>query len=168
MLGPLLFLMFINDLADELKCNHLFFAGDLTLISELRSSIQPAFSWSRRGDFPLNASKGCHLSTGGPPDLTLDLFEEAEDKSMQKCELINDVGLTVYSAFTLLTDVLTAPSKARGMLYFIKRSFTCLMKEIFVPLFRALVTPHLEDAIKQSVSASKRTCTTLKEYKGQQ
>ncbi len=32
-LGPLLFLIFINDLADELTCNHLFFADDVKLIA---------------------------------------------------------------------------------------------------------------------------------------
>ncbi len=42
----------------------------------------------------------------------------------------------------------TAANKARGMLYFIKRSFTCLIKEIFLPLYKALVRPHLEYAIQ--------------------
>ncbi len=41
-----------------------------------------------------------------------------------------------------------AANKARGMLYFIQRSFTCLTKEIFVPLYSALVRPHLEYAIR--------------------
>ncbi len=34
------------------------------------------------------------------------------------------------------------------MLYFIKGSFTCLTRENFVPLHRALVGPHLEYAIQ--------------------
>ncbi len=50
-LGPLLFLTFINDLENELICNHLFFADDVKLIAprsqqhELRSSIEQAFKW---------------------------------------------------------------------------------------------------------------------------
>ncbi len=32
-LGPLLFLIFINDLENELTCNHLFFADDVKLIA---------------------------------------------------------------------------------------------------------------------------------------
>ncbi len=32
-LGPLLFLMFINDLENEMTCNHLFFADDVKLIA---------------------------------------------------------------------------------------------------------------------------------------
>ncbi len=46
LLGPLLFLIFINDLENVLTCNHLFFADDVQLIAprsqqhELRSSIE--------------------------------------------------------------------------------------------------------------------------------
>ncbi len=53
-LGPLLFLVFINDLENELTCNHLFFADDVKLIAprglqhELRSSMQQTLSWSLR------------------------------------------------------------------------------------------------------------------------
>ncbi len=38
------------------------------------------------------------------------------------------------SAFTSSANVLTAANKARGMLYFIRWSFTCLTKEIFLSL----------------------------------
>ncbi len=67
---------------------------------------------------------------------------------MTKCEQINDLGILVNSAFTPSANVLTAANKARGMLYLIKRLFTYLTKEIFVPLYRALVRPHLEYAIQ--------------------
>ncbi len=52
------------------------------------------------------------------------------------------------AAFTPSANVLAAANKARGMLYSIKRSFTCLTKEIFVPLYSALVRPHLEYAMQ--------------------
>ncbi len=39
-------------------------------------------------------------------------------------------------------------TKQGEMLYVIKRSFTCLTKEIFVPLYSALGRPHLEYAIQ--------------------
>ncbi len=74
-----------------------------------------------------------------------------EGKSLQKCEQINDLGITVNSALTPSANVLTAADKARGILYFIQRSFTCLTNAIFVPKCSALVQS------KQK-----------KEYKGQQ
>ncbi len=95
-----------------------------------------------RWDLPINASKSHHLSIGGHPDDRLVLSEEANGEQMTKCEQINYLGVTVNSAFTPRANVLTAANKARGMLYLIKRSFTCLTKEIFLPLYRALVRRH--------------------------
>ncbi len=66
-LGPLLFLIFINDQENELAFNHLFFTDDVKLIAprsqqhELRSSIEQTLNWSRRWDLPVNASKSRHL-----------------------------------------------------------------------------------------------------------
>ncbi len=84
---------------------------------------------------------------GGHPDHRLVLSDEANGELMTKCKQINDLGITMNSAFTASANVLTAANKAKGMLYFIKRSFTCLTKKIFVPLYRALVRPHIEYAI---------------------
>ncbi len=88
--------------------------------------------------------KNHHLSIGGHRDDPLVLSEEANGEQMTKCEQINDLGVTLNSAFTPSANVLTKANKDRGMLYLIKRSFTCLTKEIFLPIYRALVRPHLE------------------------
>ncbi len=128
---------------------------------ELGSSIRQAFNWSQRWDLPLNASKSHHLSIGGTPDLRIALPEEAAGKSLQKCELINDLGITVNAAFTPSANVLAATNKARGMLYFIKRSFTCLTKEIFSYLYTVLWCNLISNTpSEQIVHTSKRILTT--------
>ncbi len=80
---------------------------------------------------------------------------------MQKCGRINDLGITVNAAFTPSVNVLAAGNKARGMLYFIKRSFTCLTNEIFVPLYSALVRPHLEYDIQANCPNLKKDINHL-------
>ncbi len=102
-----------------------------------------ALNWSRRWNLPINASKSHHLSRGDHSDVRLVLSEEANGEQRTKCEQINDLGVTVNSAFTPSANVLATANKARGILYLIKRPFTCLTKEIFLPLYRALVRPHL-------------------------
>ncbi len=47
------------------------------------------------------------------------------------------------------------------MLYFIKRSITCLTKKIFVPLYSALVRPHLEYAIRANCPYLKKDINHL-------
>ncbi len=74
------------------------------------------------------------MSIGSPPDLCLAVSEEAEGKSLQKCDQNNDLGIILNSAFTPSANVPTAANKARQMLYFINRLSTYLENEIFVPL----------------------------------
>ncbi len=80
---------------------------------------------------------------------------------MQKCEQINDLGITVNSAFTPSANVLTATNKVRGMLYFIKRSLTCVIYVIFVRLNSASVWPHFEYGIQAIVSSLKKDINLL-------
>ncbi len=148
-IGIFLFLILIYDLADEKTWNYFFFVDDIKPVAprsqqhELRSSIQQAFTWPHIWDLPLHARKSHHLSIGGTPNLRIALSEEADGKSLKKCEQSNDLGITVNAA-----NVLAAANKARGMLYFLKRSLTCLTEEIFVPLYSVLVRLHLEYAIQ--------------------
>ncbi len=65
------------------------------------------------------------------------------------------------AAFTPSANVLAAANKARAMLYFITRSFTCLTKEIFVPLYSALVRPHLEYTIQANCPYLKKDINHL-------
>ncbi len=65
----LLFLIFINDLADQLTCDDLLFTGHVMLITqqlELRSALRHARHSSLTWDHPLNATKSQYLSLGGP------------------------------------------------------------------------------------------------------
>ncbi len=85
------------------------------------------------------------------PDIRIALPEEAAGKSLQKCELINDLSITVKAALTPSANALAAANKARGMFYFIKISFTYLTKLIFVPLYSALVVleaSHMKNDFK--------------------
>ncbi len=55
---------------------------------------------------------------GGTPDLRITLREEAAGKPLQKCEQINDLGITVIAAFTLSANVPVAANKARHGAFF--------------------------------------------------
>ncbi len=62
------------------------------------------------------------------------------------------------STSTPSANVLTTVNKARRMLFFIRRSLTCLTKDIFEPLYSALVRLHLE-------YATQANCPSLKKKK---
>ncbi len=68
------------------------------------------------------------------------------------------------SGITHLTpsaNVLASANKASGILYFIKRSLTCLTNEISVRLYSGLMRPHLEYAIQANCSYLKKDINHL-------
>ncbi len=54
-----------------------------------------------------------------------------------------------------------ATKKARGMLFYLKRSFAALTPSIVLPLYKAFIRPHLEYAIQASSPILSRDCQAL-------
>ncbi len=55
---------------------------------------------------------------GSPPNFRLGLSKEGRGESIQKCEQIKDLAITVNSVFTPSANFRIAANKARGILYF--------------------------------------------------
>ncbi len=79
---------------------------------------------------------------------------------MTKCEQINDLYITVKSAFTPSANVLSAANKARGMMYFIYMPD----KGDLLPLYIALVRPNLEYAIQAYCADLKKNIYHLERF----
>ncbi len=58
-------------------------------------------------------------------------------------------------------NVARATKKARGVLFYLKRSFAALTPSIFLPLYKAFIRPHHEYAIQASSSILSRDCPAL-------
>ncbi len=69
-LGPILFVIYINDLTDNLTIDHLLYADDVKLIvrrkqlDALQSSLVASSKWSEDWELILNPSKSEHLPVG--------------------------------------------------------------------------------------------------------
>ncbi len=101
-LGPILFLIFVNDLPDVLSGNVLLFADDVKLISarsqyeDLHQNLQAAFQRSEDCDLPLNAAGCSHVAIGGSPPFPLTLIDGTTISSVDS---MKDLGVTVTSTF---------------------------------------------------------------------
>ncbi len=69
-LGPILFVIYVNDLSDNLTIDHLLYADDVKLIAprkqsdSLQSSMLASSKWSEDWALILNPSKSEHLPIG--------------------------------------------------------------------------------------------------------
>ena len=113
LLGPLLFVIFINDLPDV--CNSSFFflyADDSRVICNsmpsLYSDLKACIEWSKINLMQFNAAKTQFLFLGKEPHSPL-LFNEKENNSS---EFVKDLGICFLQAHLVLKNLLQYLSSA--------------------------------------------------------
>ena len=152
-LGPLLFLLFVNDIPDELKCRVKMFADDTKIWNPigklqdedmLREDLGKLEGWSNKWLLKFNAGK-CKVMTLGHKFNTSYTLDE---NSLEKIHIEKDLGVWVSNDLKPSLQCSKAASKAFGVLASIKRNFTSLNKEGFTILYRTFIRPHLEYCIQ--------------------
>lgn len=154
-LGPLLFVIYINDLLDNIESDGFLFADDTKIFRQisseqdslsLQSDIDNLENWSKTWLLRFHPDK-CHV-------LTLGKFENIKHTHRYKiCEMEMDhvfeekyLGVIVDSEISFEAHILKKVQLANNIVGLIRRSFSHLDGEMFVKLFTAFVRPHLEYA----------------------
>lgn len=161
-LGPLLFVLYINDLPDKVISSILLFADDTKIFKEVDSitdsliiqkDIEELEKWSTDWLLQFHPDK-CHVLTIGkfanikhahPYTLSEDQLEHVFTEK--------DLGILIDAELTFEEHISKQVNKANSILGTIKRSFENLTPQIFLTLYGAFVRPHLEYA--QSVWSPK-------------
>ena len=151
-LGPLLFVVFVNDLPGEVSSSVKMFADDTKIyrsvsqasdVHLLQADLNALSGWSEQWQLPFNREKCKALHLGrrnenhvydmGGTQLTQTLVEK-------------DLGIQVDSQLKFREQAAAAVSKASRILSVIRRSFGLLDETTLPLLFRTMVRPHLEYA----------------------
>ena len=144
-IGPLLFLLFINDMPNEMNCNIQLFADDANILKtvdneedhqDLAKYLDNLENWARLWQMRFNV---LHLGSRNPRyDYNLgDLILEAATEE-------KDLGVIIDEKLKFDKHTEAQVNKANNVIGLIRRSFKTLDKETLVWLFKALVRPHLE------------------------
>ena len=150
-LGPVLFLVYVNDLPESVKCDIKLFADDAKLYasskqgnsqhSQMQADLQSLANWSATWLLPFNVKK-CkilYLGTGNIQD-EYSLF----GASVQRVAEERDLGVIIDEQLKFRKQAAVAVSKASQILGVIRRSFELLDSQTLPLLFKTLVRPHLE------------------------
>ncbi len=138
-LGPILFLLFINDLPRVLSGAVLMFADDVKLISPrsesvvLQSDIHAIHSWTKEWDLPLNENKCSIISVGQSPAYPYTLYPGGP--AIINAETTKDLGVQVDRSFKPSRHCVLAAQRARAALFLIVRTFVRLTPKIFTTLY---------------------------------
>ncbi|BHF65879.1 hypothetical protein SprV_0200889200 [Sparganum proliferum] len=155
-LGPTLFLVYVNDCANELNCDVAMFAEDIKIWSTIRSEVDEARlqtnldhleQWSKDWLLPFNVNKCnflrvCRTSS---PNHTLYLLT---GKPLQEVDAQKDLGLWITTSLKPSLQCSKVAKSAMSILYLVKRAFSSFDEDCFAKVFQTFVRPHLEFAIQ--------------------
>ena len=154
-LGPLLFVVYINDLPDVVKSNVLLFADDTKIYRQicsrndalmLQNDIKSLTDWSEKLSLKSNTSK-CHVLTLGKLENIMYtqrylLYEDELEHVFQE----KDLGVIVDMELTFEEHISAKVNKANAIMGLIRRSFNFLDCGMFRKLYTTFVRPHIEYA----------------------
>ena len=151
-LGPLLFVIFINDLPEGLSSHCKIFADDTKLYGspEDHDSIQEdllkLMSWSDLWQLKFNIEK-CSVLHMGKNNPMKNYYMDINSKTtLSKISNEKDIGVTFDKNLYFNSHINNIITKANRMNGIIQRSFSFLNKSTFLKLYKALIRPVLEYA----------------------
>ena len=151
-LGPLLFIIFINDLPENLECCCKIFADDTKLYGKtedhrsLQRDIFKLLDWSNTWQLHFNTSKCKVLHIGKKNEGYKYYVSEQSSDVLEITENEKDIGVTFSTKLDFDLHINNIVNKANQMTGLIKRSFTYIDKDVFLTLYKSIVRPHLEYA----------------------
>ena len=153
-LGPILFLIYINDIEDDIPSKVLKFADDTKVFRKVtndtdKQSLQDdqdkLVKWSEKWQMLLNFGKCKCIQIGhGNMDEEYKMGDAVLGRTTQE----KDIGVTFSADMKISEQCGIAASKGNQIIRLIRRTTMYKEKQLIVPLYKAIVRPHLEYCIQ--------------------
>ena len=152
-LGPILFVMYINDLLDDIKAGGLLYADDTKIFScikekndafHLQTDIDTLERWTNMWLMKFHPKK-CHVLTLGKfTDIRYAHEYKVCNNVIEHVSFEKDLGIVIDEELTFEEHICTKVRIANALVGQIRRTFSYLDGETLKKLFTSLVRPHLE------------------------
>ena len=149
-LGPILFLIFINDIDDGISNEILKFADDTKIFGKtssqdcrdsMQKDTQILCSWARDWQIEFNVGK-CKSMHFGTKNVLQDY--KMNGQLLEKVTEEKDLGVMISNDLKVAAQCSQACNKANRMLGLMRRTISSRDPKILTKLYKSLVRPHLE------------------------
>jgi hypothetical protein len=151
-LGPLLFILYINDLVDVLpdKVVSRFFADDAKLytdvttgddVDELQFSIDHLTSWASTWQLGISFMKCSTIDLGNKNKVDTFCENSIEGNCLEGCNEIIDLGVKLDSSLTFTPHINQIVSKARQRIFLLFRAFRTRDTKLMLLGYKSYILP---------------------------
>ena len=149
-LGPILFIIYINDLPDQIKAYTKIFADDTKIFKAIRNlsdketlqgDLDRLLEWSVKWQLRFNIDK-CKIIHFGKKNPNFPYTMAGNP--LEEADLEKDLGVTFDRDLKFNHHINSIVNKANSRLGLIKRTITTRSREVILPLYKSLVRPILE------------------------
>jgi hypothetical protein len=155
-LGPLLFLLYVNDLPSVINCDLLMFADDLKLWKTINSPSDVIFlqenldalqEWSDSWLLSFNTSKCSLIQLKSSSDRSSHAYY-LNGALLPAVNNEKDLGVIIQDTLKPSSQCIRASTKAMAVMRRIKRAFPSLTPELFKKIYGPFVRSHLEYSVQ--------------------
>nr|VZI46616.1 unnamed protein product [Spirometra erinaceieuropaei] len=138
-LGPTLFLVCVNDCANERNCDVAMFADDIKIWSTIRSEVDEARlqtnldhleQWSKDWLLPFNVNK-CNFLRVGRTSSPNHTVYRLTDKALQEVDTQKDLGVWITTSLKPWLQCSNVAKSTMSILYLVKRAFSSFDEDCF-------------------------------------
>jgi hypothetical protein len=156
-LGPLLFLIYVNDLPDWIRSEMRMFADDTKIWNKiadlgdcvkLQDDLDSLQRWSDKWLLQLNPEKCKVMHVGHNYRFPYTMKQDNNTYNLQVTDEERDLGIKVKNDLSVSPQCAEAAKKAMRVLGMVRRQFKDLDRECFIILYKTFVRPHMEFAIQ--------------------
>ena len=153
-LGPVLFIYFINDLPDVCNSSIKIFADDtkvylpITSLNDknhLQLSINRLVEWSNTWLLRFNSDKCKVLHLGkNNPEYEYTIAHDGIEKQLNISVCERDLGIMVDTKLNFEEHIESTVKKARGLAGLTNRTISYKVREVMIPIYKSIIRPILE------------------------
>lgn len=154
-LGPILFVIFVNDLPDIVNSYMYLFADDTKIFQiiennshckDLQKDLDTMCNWSDTWLLRMHPDKCKHMRIGRAKSEDEDVTYNLQGKHLETITKEKDIGVIIDSELSFDNHISEKVKKANSMFTLIRRTFQFLDIKSFVPLYKCLVRSQLDYA----------------------
>ena len=150
-LGPLLFLLFVNDLPESIKSFMVMFADDVKIVADprqhniIQDDLFQLNMWENLWGLEFNVEKCMvmHLGKNNPCN-----SYEFNGEELKVVKEERDLGVMFSDSFDFQKHIQASISKAKSTSAWLMRTIISRDQYVMVSLYKSLIRPHLEYCVQ--------------------